>query len=225
MAEPDHRSLVASFYDKWATPYTGLARYAPYVGTFRRKAVTGLALEAGDTAVDMGCGPGVNLPLLADAVGPTGTVLGVDVSPRMLEFADDEADPAISLALGDATRPPVASGVDGVLSTFVVTLFDDPEAVVDTWWNMLAPGGRLALLNLAPARGPFADPINWALEQGLVVWTPDADRREKPLTKVLDRRVTAAHQALADRADRVFYRDGLDGTLRLAVGIRSVESA
>src|ERR1700744_646528 len=53
----------------------------------RRKAVAAMALRAGDDVLEVGVGSGRNLPYLLDAVGPTGTITGVDLSPGMLAEA------------------------------------------------------------------------------------------------------------------------------------------
>lgn len=211
---------VAAFYDRWADLYAVLARAAPGIRGFRRRAVDELGLVSGDVAIDMGCGPGPNLPLLADAVGPSGRVVGIDVSTAMLDRADRGGDPAVDLVRADASRPPVDGPVDGVISTFVVTLFPDPDRVVRRWWDLLEPGGRLALLNVAPARGPFAEVLNVGLEVGLFVSTPTRSAYDESLVEVLRGRIDRAHTALSDAADRVVYHDAADGMVRLAVGTR-----
>lgn len=213
----DTDPTVAAAYDRWARLYALAARRTPGVARLRRLAVDELALSPGDTVVDMGCGPGVNLPLLRSAVGPSGRLIGLDVAPGMLERAG-AVDGDTALVRGDATRPPIDGPVDGLLATFVVTLFDDPEAVIDRWWSMLAPDGALAILNLAPMRGLAGTVANPLLSAGLTVSTPTSDRFDEPLVDVLDDRVAAAHGALDARADRLRYVDSADGLLRVAVG-------
>lgn len=207
---------TAQLYDRWARAYAAFVRRLPVVGRARDRAVTAMDLHAGDRVVDMGCGPGVNLGRLQRAVGPSGTVIGLDASERMLQLTRRDGPARVDLVRADARRPPLATPVDGVLATFVVTIFEDPDHVVSTWWDHLAPGGRLALLNLAPVRGPLGPPLNLALTVSLAVSTPGS--REDRLIDLLDRRLNAAHAALVERADRVHYRDDLWGGLRLAVG-------
>lgn len=75
--------------------YRGLAdRYDRYAGvwqligfrytTYRRKAIRGLALQPGARVVDLGCGTGLNFPYPEQAVGPSGTIVGVDLTDAML---------------------------------------------------------------------------------------------------------------------------------------------
>lgn len=222
MTDPDRQQLVTEFYDRWAAPYAHLAHHAPYVRRFRRRAIDLLELERGDIAVDMGCGPGVNLDQLAHAVGPDGHVIGIDIAPVMLERARRETPAAVSFVRGDATQPPLAHGIDGILATFVVTLFDDPGEVVYTWWEMLEPGGRLALINLGPGRGPFGPLINPVLDIGLRLSTPTGEQFDDDLVTLLSERVTSAHGRLTELADHVVY-DDMDGVLRLVVGTKGLD--
>lgn len=216
MSHAGTAGTIATFYDRWASLYTALSRHAPGVGRMRRRAVEHLALRPGATALDMGCGGGVNFPYLREAVGPSGSVVGLDVAPRMLQRARRE-DPAAQLVLGDASDPPLRGDVDGILATFVITLFADPDPIIDAWWDLLAPGGRLALVNLGPMGGPASGLTNAGLEVGLRLWTPD-DERFEDMIGLLDDRVTAAHGALVDRAETVHYHDGVDGLVRVVVG-------
>jgi SAM-dependent methyltransferase len=135
-AAPGHLRRIREGYDAWARVYDWFARATASVGGVRAACVGALALDPGDTVVEFGCGPGVNLPALRDAVGPSGRVVGVDVSPRMLDRAarlvDRRGWENVALVEADAERPPVAAA-DGVLATFVTSLFPDPYAVVSRW--------------------------------------------------------------------------------------------
>lgn len=222
MSEPERLDRVTAFYDRWAVPYDHLARHAPLVGRLRERAVAGLALEAGDTVVDMGCGPGVNLGLLRAAVRPDGRVVGLDLSSAMLVRAATDGDRTVGLVRGDVTAPPIQAGVDGILSTFVVTLFDEPGRIVETWWELLEPGGRLAILNVGPVRGDLGRWIDPALQVGLRLSTPTSDELDHDLVGVLDERVTAAHAQLTDLADRVEYEERA-GLLRLVIGTKGID--
>ena len=126
-------------YDAWARAYDWFARATASVGGVRAACVGALELDPGDTVVEFGCGPGVNLPALRDAVGPNGRIVGVDVSPRMLDRAAGLVERRgwenVSLVEADAERPPVAAA-DGVLATFVTSLFADPYAVVSRWCDL-----------------------------------------------------------------------------------------
>ncbi|WP_423995618.1 class I SAM-dependent methyltransferase [Halorubrum trapanicum] len=135
----DRLRRIRRGYDAWARVYDWFARATASVGDVRAACVDALDLSPGDTVVEFGCGPGVNLPALRDAVGPNGRVVGVDVSPRMLDRAAGIVERRgwenVSLVEADAERPPVAAA-DGVLATFVTSLFPDPYAVVRRWCEL-----------------------------------------------------------------------------------------
>lgn len=217
MSVTDRPETVAAFYERWATIYTHLARNAPGVGRMRRIAVDELRLPPGGTAVDMGCGPGVNFPYLRDAVGSDGRLVGVDVSPAMLHRGE-RVDPSATVLLGDASRAPLSGPVDGILATFVVTLFDDPADVVDEWWELLAPGGSLAVVNLCTMRGLAGVLGNPLLRAGLLLSTPGTTRFDADLLEVLANRVARAHGAIDNHAESMRYYDSADGLFRVAVG-------
>jgi SAM-dependent methyltransferase len=106
--------------------------------------VAELGLGPGDAAVDVGCGTGRALPHLRAAVGPTGTVAGLDLTPAMAELAARRG-PAL---VGDARRLPLPDGaVDAVLAAGLLTHLPDPAAGLHELARVTRPGGRLALFH------------------------------------------------------------------------------
>jgi len=108
----------------------------------------------GEVALDIGCGSGTSTLAVAEAVAPTGHVVGVDFSPVLLddlrgrlEHAHAEGHhPAVEVLLADAQTDPLPGPADLVLSRFGVMFFDDPPAA---WRNLRAAtrdGGRLAFV-------------------------------------------------------------------------------
>jgi SAM-dependent methyltransferase len=86
---PTRRSQSANTkrYDRIARTYSVLEPLYLIFPPARRRAVAALGLKAGDTVLEMGAGTGRNFPYLVEAVGPSGTVIGVDASPGMLAEA------------------------------------------------------------------------------------------------------------------------------------------
>ncbi|WP_267643653.1 class I SAM-dependent methyltransferase [Haloarchaeobius amylolyticus] len=126
----------------------------------RRETVEQLGVEPGDTVLDLGCGPGVNLAMLREAVGPGGQVIGLDLSRKMLDRArtrlEERGWQNVSLVQADATAPHVqADQLDGVLATTAVSATPDVRSTVRNVSEALCPGGRFALydIRLVPA-GP-----------------------------------------------------------------------
>ncbi|MFD3476333.1 class I SAM-dependent methyltransferase [Streptomyces sp. NPDC058695] len=112
-------------------------------------AVAELGLRAGDRVLDAGCGTGRALPALRDAVGPSGAVLGVDLTPAMLEAAVRAGrDRAGSLMLADVTRLPVRSeSLDAVFGSGLVAHLPQPQGNLRELARVVRPGGLLALFH------------------------------------------------------------------------------
>jgi SAM-dependent methyltransferase len=94
---------------------------------------------------DLGCGTGSLSVLLAERGH---TVVGVDVSPRMLDLARRKArlsDVDVTFVVGDASAPPLAP-VDVIVTRHVVWALDDIATALDGWFSLLTPGGRLVLV-------------------------------------------------------------------------------
>src|SRR4051794_24509261 len=79
---------------------------------YKRRSVAGLALQAGQTVVDIGCGPGTDLGRLAGAVAPGGSAIGVDRDPSMLAEARRRhaATAGVDVRAGDVHDLPFADG-------------------------------------------------------------------------------------------------------------------
>jgi arsenite methyltransferase len=108
------------------------------------------ALEAGDRVVDVGCGAGIDSLIAARMVGPEGRVIGVDMTPVMLEKAQAAAEEAglenVEFREAYAEELPVLDGwADVVSSNGVLNLMPDKPAVLTEMFRVLKPGGRLQI--------------------------------------------------------------------------------
>jgi SAM-dependent methyltransferase len=110
-------------------------------------------IEAGATVLDLGCGAGTDLLVAAQMVGPTGRVVGVDMTPSMLARA---AASAAEMGLSNVelhhslieALPVDDASVDVVISNGVVDLVPDKDAVFDEIDRVLRPGGRLQIADV-----------------------------------------------------------------------------
>ncbi len=107
-------------------------------------------LRAGERVVDVGCGAGIDSMIAARMVGPGGEVVGVDMTPAMLDRARTSAAaghfPNLGFQHGLAESLPVADGwADVVISNGVLNLFPDKLAGLREMARVLKPGGRLQI--------------------------------------------------------------------------------
>lgn len=167
------QGAITAQYDRIAPWYRALSPLFLINPLMRRKAVAVLALRPGDTVLEVGVGTGRNLPYLLDAVGPRGTVIGVDLSPGMLAEARKviarrgaenvqliEAD-ASTVDLGPAGE---VATVDAVLFSLSYSAMPVPARgpALARAWERLRPGGRLVMLDTGIARSrlrPLVAPI------------------------------------------------------------------
>ncbi|MFC7081192.1 class I SAM-dependent methyltransferase [Halorussus caseinilyticus] len=219
----DATAAAQQFYGRWADLYDLLARKTPGLGHLRGRAADALALDSGDTAVEMGCGTGANFPHLRERVGPEGRVVGVDFTRGMLARARNRAEREgwrnVHLARADATEVEFRDPPDAILATFVVGMLADPAAAVNRWADALAPGGHLALLDAAQTTRWFGWPVNQAFRGLVVASSPTGmDAYERAPWSILDERVETARQALRKRADGTTHSEHALGVVRITGG-------
>lgn len=116
-------------------------------------------LRPGERVLDVGCGTGLIARQAAVAVGPTGSVTGVDLAPDMIEHARSIPAPAgttIEWHQGDATELPLPdASFDVVLSQMSLMFIGDRPAAVREMRRVLADGGRLVMNTPGPIQPPF----------------------------------------------------------------------
>jgi len=218
--DPDRAAAARDFYSRWAPGYDYLARHAPGIRRLRADLVDALHLDPGDTAVDVGCGTGATLPYLRDRVGPEGSVLGVDFAPGAVARARDRTEKWANVAVcrGDATRLPLTDA-DAVVATFLMGMLPDPAATVRNWLADLDPD-RIALLDLARSHRLLGRTCNPLFRLAVRASAPPgtATHHGESPTRVLDRRVAAAHRETLEACTDTVHETRVGGFAYLSAG-------
>ncbi len=128
----------------------------PLTARLRAEAVARLGLGEGSRVLDLGCGTGLSLPFLRAAVGASGAVYGVDLSPDMLAAARRRSDAAgwtnVHWIEADAERFELPEPLDGLLCFYTNDILLSPTALPRAF-GFLRPGARVVAAGAKLARG------------------------------------------------------------------------
>lgn len=195
------RQMRLRRYALGARWYDVLSAERPVYRRPRTRAVALLGLMPGDRVLDVGCGTGLNLPLVRAAVGERGLVVGIDLSDPMLDVARcrvvQHAWRNVHLVRGDAAEVAGLTAqyapFDAVLSTYALSIIDNWTVA---WTGALAStrsGGRIAVVDLALPVGRWR--ILWPAAR-FACWTGGVDPRRAPWQLVERDTVEVTHEVL-----------------------------
>jgi len=172
-------NAAADFYD------TSPLSFWDYFG---RRTIELASLRIGSRVLDVCCGTGASALPAAEAVGPMGNVIGVDLAKELLELARTKATQRnlanIEFKVGDmlSMRFPVAS-FDAVLCVFGIFFVPDMATAVSKLWSRIRPGGKLSVTTWGPN---LFEPANDAFWCSIKDVRPDLYKGFNPWDRIDD---------------------------------------
>ena len=159
--------VVRDRYTKLAPGYDRMMSFWAPVDRWRRRAVAETKIGEGDTVLDIGCGTGKNFPFIEERIGPSGSLIGLDCTPAMLEQAARRVEEGrwenVELLEGRAEEvgQMVEGPVDGVMSWCCLSIVPEWERAIAAAVGVLREGGRFTVYDMrtTKARGPLGWPL------------------------------------------------------------------
>jgi SAM-dependent methyltransferase len=183
---------------------------------FRGHAVARLAPSPGEVILDVGCGTGLNFAAIQKAIGPSGRLIGVELSPKMLDLARDRIEHHgwrnVTLVQADVAEADIPDTADGALLCAVHDVMRSPAALANVLDHLRA-GARIVAggPKWAPWRGSGSLSMNfktWKMNRGCVTTLEGFSRPWSHLHHLVDNLVV----------DEIFCGGGY-----IASGIRTQE--
>ena len=195
-----NKDEIRELYRKRARNYDFTANLYYLIGCretkYREMAISESGLKPGDTVIEIGCGTGLNFKYVRQFIGDSGQLIGVDLTDAMLEQAESRVNKNgwgnIRLVQSDAAKYSFPGNIDGVFSTFALTLIPEYQTVIARASDALVDSGRFVLLDFKkPERWPL-----WVAKLGVAITRPFgvtldlAERKPWEVMKSYFRKVT-----------------------------------
>jgi demethylmenaquinone methyltransferase/2-methoxy-6-polyprenyl-1,4-benzoquinol methylase len=212
-------------YRKKAKHYDITSRLCPAPGyphrAQRLRAVQALGLRAGDSVIDLACGTGLNFPMIEKMIGPSGRIIGVDLTDAMLARAQGRIETNcwsnVSLVQADALYFDFPTGVDAILSTYAMSQVPECAQVIAHGAAAISRRGRWVVLDV---KIPDDTP-GWLAQLGTAIVRPFASIDEWVMRRPWETIRAAMQEELAD----VSWTELFFGSAFLAAGSRKVSPA
>jgi demethylmenaquinone methyltransferase/2-methoxy-6-polyprenyl-1,4-benzoquinol methylase len=172
---------ISRRYDRLALIYGPLSVALMLRRRTRDEAVRRLRLGPGDSVLEVGSGTGANLGRLVGAVGPAGSVTGIDLSPAMLERAEGvraaNGWENVTLLEQDAGRLDGSDRFDAVLFSLSYSVLPEPRRTLEAVWERLRPEGSIVIMDAGLPGGRLGlllRPLANAVSRATVLGDPDS---------------------------------------------------
>jgi demethylmenaquinone methyltransferase/2-methoxy-6-polyprenyl-1,4-benzoquinol methylase len=184
--EADRGGWLRRLFDQTAGDYDRIERAMAFGSGswYRRRALARAGLKAGERVLDVGVGTGLMAREAVFLVGPSGEVTGVDPSPGMMGRAVVPA--GVKLLLGTAEALPLPpDAVDFIAMGFALRHVADLSEAFAEFMRVLAPGGRLCILEITAPAGHARRVLLKAYMRGVVPLVASCIARHREVPKLM----------------------------------------
>lgn len=185
MTAPPDAPAAADPYLRHAAGYDASARRTMGL---RRRTVARLRLRPGDRVLDVACGTGLSFPLLQAGVGPGGRIVGVELSPAMIELARQRCQQAgwgnVSLLQSAMEGAELTGEFDALLFNYTHDVLRSPAALANIF-AAARPGARVALAGMKFAP-PWLAPLNFIVRAQARPYMASFDGLHRPWSLVAE---------------------------------------
>jgi demethylmenaquinone methyltransferase/2-methoxy-6-polyprenyl-1,4-benzoquinol methylase len=205
---------IINAYRKYAENYDFAEKFYRLLGCkipkYRKMSINALELSKGDTVVELGCGTGSNFPLVLDAIGPDGKLIGVDITDKMLEQARKKVQKNgwknVELVLCDVAEYKIPDGVDGIFSTGALSYSPQYDKIIKQGYDALKTGKHFVLLDFKKSQGTGR------------IFAPILLLSTKPFAVDKEYYERQAWKSIEKYFEKTTFREGWGGFLYLSIG-------
>lgn len=148
----EYRELYTGLATKYDRAVNSFVLLGARVQSYRRKAVRAMQLKPGSHVLDVACGTGLSFPYLEEEIGDAGRIVGVDITPAMLDKAREKIQKHgwknVELLERDANQLDLTETFDGAICCHALSLMPGYREVVQRLVERLKIGGRLVVMDI-----------------------------------------------------------------------------
>ncbi len=208
------QNLVIKAYRKYADNYDLVVKFYRLlgikIGKYRKITVDALELSKGDIVVELGCGTGLNFPLVLDVIGPDGKLIGVDITDKMLDQARKRVKGNewnnVELVQSDAAEYNFPKDVDGIFATGVIQYSPQCDKIIKHGYDALKTGKNFVILDFKMSQGTAR------------IFAPLLLYLTKPFFSNKEYMVRSAWKSIEKYFEKTSFKEGWGGFLYISVG-------
>ena len=213
----DSQNLVIKAYRKYAENYDLAVKFyrllGLQIGKYRKRTIDLLELSKGDTVVELGCGTGLNFSLVLDKIGTQGRIIGVDITDKMLDQAQNRIKENgwknVELIQRDFAEYDFPDNVDGIFSTGAIQYCVEYDKVIKGGHDALKKGKNFVIMDFKMSQGPAR------------IFTPLLLYFTSPFGADIEYIKCSAWKSIEKHFEKNSYQEGWGGFLYISVGKKS----